>query len=111
MPVSAPRPLAYGCSETCCCCGTSNAAAARNVATISAKYPRPRRLVRTFYLLLKKHLAQLVLLARLEDGEHLVAGLQLGRSDGDLRLPVAHDRDQPRPLRQAQLLDRLPGAR
>src|SRR5262249_32300027 len=63
------------------------------------------------HLLLKKNLAELVLLARLEDREHLVTRLELGRADGDLRLAVSHHRDQPRTLRKAQLLDGLAGAR
>src|SRR5207244_9228871 len=60
-------------------------------------------------LLLEQDLAQLVLLARLEDREHLVSRLQLGRADGDLGLAVAHDGDQPRPLGQRELLDALAG--
>src|SRR5262249_28323630 len=62
-------------------------------------------------LLLVPHLAQLVLLARLEHRKHLVARLELGRADRDLGLAVAHDGDQPRAFREAQLLDGLAGAR
>ena len=61
--------------------------------------------------LLEQDLAQLVFLAGLQDREHLVTRLELRRADGDLRLPVAHDGDQTRALRQPQLLDGLAGAR
>src|SRR5690349_9605250 len=56
---------------------------------------------------LQEDAAQLVLLARLQDREHLVSRLQLGRPDRDLRLAVARDRDQPRPFGELQLLDGL----
>src|SRR5690349_6531791 len=111
MPVRALRPLAYGCSESCCCCGARSAAAARSVAIISAKVPLAAAFGSSLYLLLKKHAAKLVLFPRLEDRQHLVTGLELGRADGDLRLAVAHHRDQPRPFGQTQLLDGLAGAR
>ena len=52
--------------------------------------------------------AELVLLAGLEDREHLVAGLELGRADRDLGLAVAHDGDQARALGQRRLSTRLP---
>src|SRR5205823_14325336 len=67
---------------------------------------RPRR-GSFLYLLLKEDLAELVFLAGLQDREHLVAGLQLGRPDRDLRFSVTHDGDQPRAFRQPQFLDRL----
>src|SRR5690242_8730457 len=54
MPVSAPRPLAYGCSDSWCCCGTRSAAAARNVATISPKVPSETFCGSSLYGLLKK---------------------------------------------------------
>ena len=56
-----------------------------------------------------EHAAELVLLARLEDREHLVAGLEHGRADGDLRLAVPHHGDQARALGERELLDRLAG--
>src|SRR5262249_6823152 len=111
IPVSAPSPLAYGCSETCCCCGASSAAAAKNVASIPAKVPSPGPVGSRLYLVLKKDVAELVFLARLQNRQHLVTGLELRRADRDLRPAVAHDRDEPRALRQTELLDRLPGAR
>src|SRR6266550_4210914 len=111
IAVSAPRPLAYGWSESWCCCGASSAAAARSVATISAKVPAAEPIGSHLYLLLKQDLAQFVFLAGLEDREHLVTRLQLGRADRDLGLAVAHDGDQPRSLRQPQLLHRLARAR
>ena len=80
--VRALSPLAYGWSDNCDCCGdagvATSAAAARNDATISAKVPTADPFGSSFYLLLKKDLSQLVFLARLENGEHLVAGPQLG---------------------------------
>src|SRR5436190_14733246 len=42
-------------------------------------------------LALEQDPAQLVFLARLQDREHLVAGAELSRADGDLRVAVAHD--------------------
>src|SRR5213076_2108741 len=60
---------------------------------------------------LEEHPAELVLLARLEDREHLVAGLKLRRADRDLRPAVAGDGDQPRAMGELQLLDPLAGGR
>src|SRR5207302_10435989 len=68
--------------------------------------PRMRaRRPRAFVSTLEENLPQLVLLARLEDRENLVAGLQLGGADRDLGVAVAHDRDQARALRQVEALD------
>src|SRR5205814_999348 len=63
------------------------------------------------YLLLKQNATELVFLAGLQDGEHLIARLELGLADRDLRFAVARDRDEPRALRQAQLLNRRASAR
>src|SRR5712691_1030608 len=69
--------------------------------------PPSRRLGARSYLLLKQDLTELVFLARLEDGQHLVPRLELGRADCDLCLAIPHDGDQARALRQPQLLNRL----
>src|SRR5438046_2845109 len=76
------------------------------VATTSATASCQARRLRLF---LDQDSAQLVFLARLEDREHRVPGLELKIPLGDLGLPVAHDRDQARARRQGHLLDRLPG--
>ena len=52
---------------------------------------------------------ELVFLARLQDGEHLVARAQYGRADRELGVAVAHHRDQPHALRQGQTGDPLAG--
>src|SRR5947208_16654737 len=114
IAVRADRPRAKGRSDSCCWfadMGTTSAAAARSGAIISTKLPARSRRGSLLYLLLKEDLAKLVFHARLQDGKHLVARLELGRADRDLRLPVAHDRDQPRALRQPELLDGLTRAR
>src|SRR5690242_8089468 len=59
------------------------------------------------WLASQEHASELVLLAGLEDGEHLVARLELRRSDGDLGVAVAHDGDEPRTVGQLQRLDAL----
>src|SRR5438105_10094617 len=58
---------------------------------------------------LEQDAAELVLLAGLQDGEHLVAGLELRRADCDLGLAVPHHGDQPRALGERQPLHLLPG--
>src|SRR3954452_17653751 len=59
--------------------------------------PRYRRPVND-PLVMQEDAPELVLLARLENGQHLVTDLELGLLVGDLRLSRAHDRDQPCPL-------------
>src|SRR5581483_1589848 len=56
---------------------------------------------------LEQYPPELVFLARLEDREHLVAGLEGGGADGDLGAAVAHHGDEPRALGQPQRLDAL----
>src|SRR5438309_11503904 len=79
IAVKAESPLAYGRTVSCCCAGplgTTSAAAARSGATISVQSTgaRPPRFLtlRSFSLLLNDDVAELVLLAALEDREHLV---------------------------------------
>src|SRR3989442_1565024 len=78
----------------------------------AARAPPARSSARTRKaLVLEEDTSQLVLLARLEDREHLVAGFETGRPARDLRLPVPHYRDELGALRQAEALDLLAGAR
>ena len=56
-------------------------------------------------------LAHLVLAAGLQDREHLVAGGEHRRADGDLGRAAAHHRDQARARRQAEAVDLLADAR
>src|SRR3954467_5118774 len=56
IPVSAPRPLAYGWSESCCCwadAGVASAAARRNDTSIHAKVPAPPSIESGLYGLLR----------------------------------------------------------
>src|SRR5215212_1943787 len=59
-------------------------ATATSDPSISTKVPAANPAGSRLYLLLKEDLAELVLLARLEDREHLITRLELGRADGDL---------------------------
>ena len=61
--------------------------------------------------LTKQDLPQFFLLARFEHGEDLVTGPELDFALGHLRLPVPHDRDQPRPGRQLDPRHLLPHGR
>src|SRR5262249_46788257 len=86
---------------------TATAAASRLTATL----PRATLTGRSLPSALQEHAAELVFLAGLENRQHLVARLELGRADGDLRLPVAHHRDEPRSLGKLEALDTLAGDR
>src|SRR5205823_14360146 len=58
----------------------------RSIARSRSEQRAPRRR--------EKQLLQLLLGARLEDGQHLVAAAQLGRADRDLGLALAQHRDE-----------------
>src|SRR5580765_9084465 len=108
MAVSAESPCANGRLDSCCCAceaGSARAATASTWASTHRNVVTPRQVGSSLYLLLKKDPAELVFLARLQDRQHLVTRLELGRPDRDLRGAVAHDRDEPRAFRQPQLLD------
>src|SRR6266496_2256469 len=82
-------------------------AAAANSLTHPTEARTPRTAKGLAPLAPEQHPAELVLLAGLEDGQHLISHLERRRPDGDLRLFVAHDRDQPGALRQLEILDAL----
>src|SRR5262249_27060350 len=67
------------------------------------RYPASRIAV----LALQEDLPQLVLLARLEDRQHLVAGLELRLVVGDRRLAVANDGNEPCAVRELERPDPL----
>src|SRR5438876_10460845 len=81
-------------------CALSGAAAQPTGGREGRTRLRPVRAVTL--LTLEQDLAQLVLLAGLENGEHLVSRLELRRRNRDLRAAVAHHRDQTRALRQIE---------
>src|SRR5580765_846799 len=58
----------------------------------------------------QKDTPQLIFLPRRKDRKDLVPGPQGGRIVGDLELTVPFHRDQPRPVRQVEPLDRTAGA-
>src|SRR5918912_583199 len=86
------------------------APSARKKVAGRRRVTRPRVAAAERKLTLEEDALELVLLAGLEDREHLVARLQLGRPDGDLCSAVPHDGDQARPFRKRELLDLLAGA-